>query len=220
MMSKSKTYTLALSFILLFACTILSYKLLTSIKEKKELRELLTNSQNIINILHNKVGELLDDVQELTINHASLKASEIAISIYSDRLEGISHLNWFIPDFLPLRNNFAISQNFSISHNAIDFSTSHGNNVYAAATGIVIVCYEDRYLGNVLMIDHLNSYKTLYAHLFQFFVSVNDFIEKGQVIGSVGNTGNSTNPHLHFQIFHNNDPLDPDEIMDISKFQN
>jgi len=189
-------------------------------REKNNLVDELRHSQNTITILQNKIGELLDEVQELSINYGLLNVSETAYSFYSDRIVGLSHLNWFVPDYLPLKERFAISQSFSETHPAIDFSTSIGQNVYAAATGIVIVRYQDRFLGNMILIDHLNSYKTLYGHLDRFYVAVNDFVEKGQLIGSVGNTGFSTNPHLHLQVYYQNDPIDPVTIMDIPRLQN
>ena len=219
-MLQNKFFLITIIIFLLLLCMLLSYILIQNHREKENLLEELSSSQNIIDILQNKIGELLDEVQDLSINYGLLQASETAVSIYSERIVGFSHLNWFIPDYLPLKVNFAISQGFSDTHPAIDFSTSSGQNVYAAATGIIIVGYQDRYLGNMLLIDHLNSYKTLYGHLDRFFVSVNDFVEKGQLIGSVGNTGFSTNPHLHLQVFHQNDPIDPFSVMDIPIVQN
>ena len=135
-------------------------------------------------------------------------------------LSTMANMNRFLPDFMPLRSTYAISQDYSAQHQSIDLSAPRGTAVYAAGAGIVVACYEDKNLGNVILIDHLNSYKTLYAHLDQFKVSINTFIEKEQTIGTVGNTGNSTNPHLHFQIYYENDPIDPNTMMRISKFQN
>ena len=138
----------------------------------------------------------------------------------SSKLLGISLNNRFIPDLVPIQADYAISQGFTPYHQSIDFAASTGTSVYAAAAGIVIACYEDKYLGNVVLIDHFNSYKTLYAHLHEFKANINDFVEKGQEIGLVGNTGYSSNPHLHFQIYFHNDPVDPNTLMKISKFKN
>jgi murein DD-endopeptidase MepM/ murein hydrolase activator NlpD len=54
--------------------------------------------------------------------------------------------------------------------------------------------------GNYIVIDHGNGFQTLYAHLSRIFVNVGDSVAQGTVIGLVGNTGNSTGPHLHFEI--------------------
>jgi murein DD-endopeptidase MepM/ murein hydrolase activator NlpD len=134
-------------------------------------------------------------------------------------LQTVSNMSRFIPDSVPIQGGYALSQDFSAFHPSVDLSTSKGISVLAAGAGVVIACYEDQYLGNVVLIDHLNSYKTLYAHLDQFRTSINAFVEKGQEIGSVGNTGNSTNPHLHFQMYYANDPVDPNAMMRISKFK-
>jgi murein DD-endopeptidase MepM/ murein hydrolase activator NlpD len=54
--------------------------------------------------------------------------------------------------------------------------------------------------GNMILIDHGNGYQTRYGHLSAFIVGAGDSVKKGQLIGRVGSTGNSTGPHLHFEI--------------------
>jgi len=175
----------------------------------------LTQSQSIITVLQVKIDELLNENMQLNIDHELVYAHN-----GRDIISHITQINRFIPDFKPIRDEYAVSQGFSLNHPSIDFSTSSGNNVYAAGAGVAIAVYFHDFLGNVVMIDHLNSYRTLYAHLNNFTISVNDFIDKGQVIGQVGNTGYSTNPHLHFQIIYNNEPIDPNLLMVIHTFQN
>jgi murein DD-endopeptidase MepM/ murein hydrolase activator NlpD len=94
-----------------------------------------------------------------------------------------------------------ISQGFRAGHRAIDIAARIGTPVYAADNGIVIKSgySKDGYGGRVI-IDHQIDYVTLYAHLSQALVEVGDVVEKGQLIGYVGSTGNSTGPHIHFEI--------------------
>jgi len=179
-----------------------------------ELNENLSYSQNIISVLQIKIDELLDENTRLYENRDLIMNDP-----YELRAQ-LSQTSRFIPDFKPIQDEYAISQGFSVNHPSIDFSTSKGNNVFAAGAGVVIVAFYDVILGNVIKIDHLNSYQTLYAHLENFSVSENDFVDKGQIIGQVGNTGYSTNPHLHFQIIFENEPIDPTLIMTIHTFQN
>ncbi len=94
-----------------------------------------------------------------------------------------------------------ISQGFRAGHRAIDIAAPIGTPVYAADNGIVIKSgySKDGYGGRVI-IDHQIDYVTLYAHLSQALVEVGDVVQKGQLIGYVGSTGNSTGPHIHFEI--------------------
>ena len=179
-----------------------------------ELNENVSYAQNIISVLQIKIEELLEENTLLYEKH------DLIVNDPYELREQVTQTGRFIPDFKPIQDEYAISQGFSANHPSIDFSTSKGNSVFAAGAGVVIEAFYDLILGNVIKIDHLNSYITLYAHLDSFKVSENDFIDKGQIIGQVGNTGYSTNPHLHFQIIFENEPIDPTIIMTIHTFQN
>lgn len=92
-------------------------------------------------------------------------------------------------------------------HRAVDLDTFRGATVSAAADGVARR-YEwdqkDPY-GNRVVIDHQNGYWTLYAHLDSIRVPEGKTVQKGEAIGAVGSTGNSTGPHLHFEIRHSSD---------------
>ncbi len=86
-------------------------------------------------------------------------------------------------------------------HPAIDISAWIGAPVLASDSGFVVVAgWDGTGYGNEIVIDHGNGYQTLYAHLNAFYVNVGDNVVKGQQIGEMGNTGNSTGPHLHFEV--------------------
>ena len=182
----------------------------------------LSNAENLNNLLQANVNyhiaqsESLKTILKPRVIRETIVVRDSIRRIYPSNLSDAAFETRFIPDLLPLHEEYAVSMNYSEHHNGIDFSTSRGRNVLASAAGIIISCYHDKNFGNVVMIDHLNTYKTLYAHLDHFFVEENDFVEKGQRIGLVGNTGNSSNPHLHFQIYLENDPVDPSTIMKIN----
>lgn len=94
-----------------------------------------------------------------------------------------------------------ITQIFWNLHRAVDIGAPKGTPVVAADSGFVIYAgWDDSGYGNLIIIDHGNGYVTLYAHLAEMFVSVGQSVAKGTRIGSVGSTGNSTGPHLHFEI--------------------
>lgn len=88
--------------------------------------------------------------------------------------------------------------------NAIDLAAPSGTIIRAAASGVVISSMKNGAwhggYGNYVIISHPNGTQTLYAHTLKNFVSVGDSVVQGQMIAKVGNTGNSTGPHVHFEI--------------------
>lgn len=94
-------------------------------------------------------------------------------------------------------------------HKGIDIANSWGTPILAAADGTVSKAEYERGLGNVVEIEHGYGYRTLYAHLSDFMVSVGDAVEKEQQIATMGSTGASTGPHLHYEIHKNGAPIDP-----------
>ncbi len=100
------------------------------------------------------------------------------------------------------RSQVWVSQGFRHGrHMAIDMATKPGTAVMAADTGAVIEAgWSDNGYGYHIVIDHGIDYITLYAHLSEYYVKKGDIVKKGDVIGVVGSTGNSTGPHLHFEV--------------------
>lgn len=89
-------------------------------------------------------------------------------------------------------------------HRGADIAAPYGTPIYAADAGTVIEAVSMHYSwGNYVKIDHGNGYKTLYAHMSSFAVSLGDTVEQGQVIGYVGNTGNSYGNHCHLEMSYN-----------------
>lgn len=85
-------------------------------------------------------------------------------------------------------------------HAGCDVGASYGSAIYAAASGTVILADWNGGYGNCVMINHGNGYTTLYGHMSSIAVSYGQSVSQGQVIGYVGSTGNSTGPHLHFEV--------------------
>ena len=94
-------------------------------------------------------------------------------------------------------------------HNGIDIGASYGTKIYASDGGVVITSEESYSYGNYVMIAHGNGRYTLYAHMSQRLVSVDDVVAQGDVIGYVGATGYATGPHIHFEIYENDERVDP-----------
>lgn len=85
-------------------------------------------------------------------------------------------------------------------HWGIDLSNEVGTPIYATADGIVLTTrYEPGY-GKYVVLDHQNGYETLYGHMAGFKVRAGDKVHKGQIIGVMGSTGQSTGPHVHYEV--------------------
>lgn len=87
--------------------------------------------------------------------------------------------------------------------NAVDLAGSSGSTIRAAAAGEVIVAKGSGWnggYGNYIVVKHRNGTQTLYAHLSSLSVGVGSYVEQGQTIGGMGNTGRSTGTHLHFEV--------------------
>lgn len=108
-------------------------------------------------------------------------------------------VNGRISDYFGCRtdpfNNSHISK-----HKGLDIAVPKGTKVRASLDGKVTISQYDATYGHYIVITHSDGIKTLYAHLDSRFVNVGDEVERGQEIAASGSTGNSTGPHLHFEI--------------------
>ncbi|MBR5232998.1 MAG: peptidoglycan DD-metalloendopeptidase family protein [Clostridia bacterium] len=97
-------------------------------------------------------------------------------------------------------------------HGALDlcvYGGSYGKNISAAEAGTVITASYHWSYGNYVVVDHGNGLSTLYAHASSLAVSAGQTVSKGQTIAYVGSTGNSTGPHLHFEVRINGSRVNP-----------
>lgn len=96
------------------------------------------------------------------------------------------------------------------AHNGLDIAAPIGTAIYAADSGVVTkALYTSRGYGIYAIIDHGNGYQTLYGHCSALLVNVGQRVTKGQLIARVGNSGNSTGPHVHFEVKSGNTRYDP-----------
>lgn len=106
----------------------------------------------------------------------------------------------------PFRGDYPITQGFgrteyNPNHTGIDYGCPTGTPIYASADGTVFYTgWKDGGYGNCVFIKHPDGFVTIYEHLSKVSVTVGQTVKQGQTIGYSGSTGNSTGPHLHFEI--------------------
>jgi murein DD-endopeptidase MepM/ murein hydrolase activator NlpD len=109
-----------------------------------------------------------------------------------------------------------ISERFGVTtldgcwHGGLDIATDKGTAVYAADSGVVTSAGSRGSYGNLVIVDHQNGFETFYAHLDRITVSVGESIAKGDILGTVGETGAATGPHLHLEIRERSVRKDPE----------
>lgn len=95
-------------------------------------------------------------------------------------------------------------------HYGTDFAADSGDSVSAFADGYVYAAGESDSYGKYLILTHEGGFASLYAHLSEFVAHEGDMVQRGQTIGRVGQTGNATGPHLHFELFLNDVYINPE----------
>lgn len=99
------------------------------------------------------------------------------------------------------------------NHNGTDFALPTGSEIYAAESGEVYCSSYCGGFGNIVKIDHGNGMQTYYAHCSKLLVSPGQHVKVGDLIALSGSTGNSTGPHLHFEVIINGTNMDPMEFL-------
>jgi murein DD-endopeptidase MepM/ murein hydrolase activator NlpD len=139
-----------------------------------------------------------------------------------DSINNVDRINHqHLPTVFPIASNelSKVSSKFGIRvnpitndtvwHRGVDVTSKKGTPVYASASGTVIKAQRSGGYGNLIEIDSGNGVKTLFGHLNTMLVVKNEYVEQGQIIGTVGNTGMSTGNHLHYEILNNDKNLNP-----------
>lgn len=130
-----------------------------------------------------------------------------------------------LPAVYPVSGRFNISSGFGYRrdpisrqtrfHNGIDIPIVSGSRVLATGNGVVTQTGYDRFLGYFVIINHQESFQSIYGHLSRIHVRAGDRVQQGQAIALSGNTGRSTGPHLHYQINYRGKPVDPVEVVKV-----
>ncbi|MFC6232139.1 M23 family metallopeptidase [Paenibacillus allorhizosphaerae] len=104
------------------------------------------------------------------------------------------------------------------THTALDLAAKQGTPIKATNDGVVALADSLYLTGNSIYIDHGMGLFSQYAHLFELHVKAGDRVKKGDIIGTVGTTGFSTGPHLHFTFWAHNTPVNPNLFFNTTPF--
>jgi LysM repeat protein len=164
---------------------------------------------DIVQFPLNKVNAtgLLSPGQKLVIPHGRLD--------YADRILAPGPASGYALAW-PMRGT--LTQGYRAGHLAIDIGSYYGAKVYASRGGRVTYARfsPDGWLGFRVIIVHDNGLQTSYSHLSGIFVEQGETVARGQVIGQLGSTGNSTGPHVHFEVWQDKAKVNPLGLMPAS----
>ena len=176
------------------------------------------------------INELSDKSSSKILNETSKKVEMLSKQIYSqiqsyDEIVELLKTNETklqnIPAIQPILNKdlTKVASGFGYRidpvyhtrkmHTGMDFTAPIGTDIFATGNGVVTFAGWKQGYGNTIIIDHGFGYETLYAHLKKIKVRERQKISRADIIGSVGNTGKSTGPHLHYEVIFKGQHVDP-----------
>ena len=178
-----------------------------------ELLDLLSeNNETIVSVSVENINKLLESVESYSSAYARLSQNALESGENLQNIPAIQPVE--NDDLTRLASGFGSKMHpfYKILkfHAGMDFTAPTGTEVYATANGTVIErTSTGRGHGNTIIIDHGNGYKTIYSHLDKFNIRRGNKVNRGDVIGWVGNTGLSVAPHLHYEVHLNDKPVNP-----------
>lgn len=178
------------------------------------------NSSNIKQISYTQVfgTEMKEFTEEDAIVTALYKKPVVNYSSPYTIASSTTKVDLGIGLIKPISSGYTITSRYgarsSGTHTGLDVAAPTGTTIHAAASGTVtIVKYLTTSYGHYLIINHGNGVQTLYGHCAEIFVSEGTQVSQGQAIAKVGSTGNSSGPHLHFEIRSNGTTLNPQNYL-------
>ncbi len=106
-----------------------------------------------------------------------------------------------------------VSRIRSGAHTGLDIATAKGTDIKVCSDGKVVFASNKGSYGNLVKVEHKNGVETWYAHCSKIYAKVGQEVKAGDIIAAVGSTGNSTGPHLHFEIRINGNPVNPQKYI-------
>jgi len=177
----------------------------------------LDQDTNEIYYYINDQEQELDDIEALLdeLLEVAPALSEI-LSLDKQNMEDHIYLMDHTPSIWPTwgtTTSLFNERRYGYWHKGLDIGNNTGTPINATAAGVVIFSGWHGSYGRKIVIYHGFGYSTVYAHLYRLSVSVGDEVEKGETIGTMGNTGRSTGPHLHYEVLVDGVPNDPQSFL-------
>ena len=152
-----------------------------------------------------------EEVDEKIYEEKTVKPAVKQVVRVGTRRAGLGTGEFIRPTYGSLSSRYG--PRWNRQHQGIDIAASTGTDIYAADDGVVEYSDWETGYGYVVKINHSNGYVTYYGHCSALIAKAGDVVEKGDLIAKVGSTGNSTGPHLHFEVRLNNIPQNPLEYI-------
>ena len=170
-----------------------------------ELMESLEKLNQMDEFVRNSLGsELNFSEKPEIIDSALMLIPENHLISLSDNIPSLAPIEGFISKRME-----SVFSNVNNLHGGIDIVASEGTPIRATSSGVVVFSGWTYEMGNLIVLYHGDDYITHYGHNQQNIISRLDIVKKGDVIGYVGNTGISSGPHLHFEIWKGDKSIDP-----------
>lgn len=185
-------------------------------------KQLGIGGNDMIAQLYSELGS--DVVSAINVTEKVIKRFEYEKHQFSeiiDKLKINKELYESIPAIIPTKGNYSIESfgmrfhpilHVNKMHNGIDIINDVGTPVNASGKGKVVFVGDRGGYGLAIEIDHGFGYKTVYAHLSSALVSEGQIVKRGQMIAKSGNSGLSSGPHLHYEVLHNGQNLNPSDF--------
>jgi murein DD-endopeptidase MepM/ murein hydrolase activator NlpD len=171
--------------------------IMREVSDLRQLKNFMSDSQESFH----KIKSLLESHGELLVDLPTFWPVEGGVGRIT---------NYFGPEVHPFTNQWYL-------HKGIDLAYRRGKELVSAANGKVVERkYDPKGFGNYLVIRHAYGFATKYAHLDNVYVEEGDVVTQGQKIGTMGNTGWSTGPHLHFEVRIGSQVVDPERFLNVS----
>lgn len=194
--------------------------LVEKIKEENNEQDL---DLSIIEKYTEKVEEVTTTNLEVAKNDIQTKVTEKIIEqekqkAEEERIHHLPEINGIklacVPITGTITSRYGVSSRIrSSNHTGLDIGASAGTSIKVVASGTVIEASYHKSYGNLVKVDHGNGLETWYAHTSKMYVTKGQKVEAGEIIATVGSTGNSTGPHLHLEIRVNGEHVNPQNYL-------
>lgn len=178
---------------------------------RAEVARLRIENEQVRSVLEERLQEFQEEVEALARDEATLVRLIRRLEREAARASGTAPSSLIWPTSGYVSSEFGVR--WGRNHNGIDLAANTGTAVKAAAGGLVTHAAPMGSFGNLVIIDHGGGVVTLYGHLHKILVREGDEVTVNQKVATVGSTGRSTGPHLHFEVRRSGSAVNPRQLL-------